>query len=164
MLEIWNFNQPVPWSSGYDSWPTPRQRWFESIRDQLRPRGAVRSARHPVKVEAAGSNPAGDAWDGSGIGGWGSGSSNVISDPQPLTPNPCCGAVRKLEKRRSSNLRDFVGSNPTCANGEWRVEGREWSVTDTATRVPRQLPFTLLSPPSTSPHTRRLGIGVPKWL
>jgi hypothetical protein len=23
----------VPWSSGYDSWPTPRQRWFKSIRD-----------------------------------------------------------------------------------------------------------------------------------
>ena len=23
----------VPWSSGEDSWPTSRQRWFESIRD-----------------------------------------------------------------------------------------------------------------------------------
>ena len=23
----------VPWSSGQDSWPTSRQRWFESIRD-----------------------------------------------------------------------------------------------------------------------------------
>ena len=23
----------VPWSSGDDSWPTSRQRWFESIRD-----------------------------------------------------------------------------------------------------------------------------------
>jgi hypothetical protein len=28
---------------------------------QVRSRGAVRSARHPVKVEAAGSNPAGNA-------------------------------------------------------------------------------------------------------
>ena len=26
----------VPWSSGEDSWPTSRQRWFESIRDQCR--------------------------------------------------------------------------------------------------------------------------------
>jgi hypothetical protein len=24
----------IPWSSGEDSWPTSRQRWFESIRDQ----------------------------------------------------------------------------------------------------------------------------------
>ena len=23
----------IPWSSGDDSWPTSRQRWFESIRD-----------------------------------------------------------------------------------------------------------------------------------
>src|SRR2546427_8547484 len=25
----------IPWSSGEDSWPTSRQRWFESIRDHL---------------------------------------------------------------------------------------------------------------------------------
>src|SRR5688572_5174399 len=27
----------VPWSSGNDSWPTPRQRRFKSVRDYLRP-------------------------------------------------------------------------------------------------------------------------------
>jgi hypothetical protein len=26
-------NKEIPWSSGNDSWPTTRQRWFESIRD-----------------------------------------------------------------------------------------------------------------------------------
>jgi hypothetical protein len=26
-------DRAIPWSSGNDSWPTPRQRWFESIRD-----------------------------------------------------------------------------------------------------------------------------------
>ena len=32
----------IPWSSGDDFWPTPRQRWFESIRDHSfkRPRYA----------------------------------------------------------------------------------------------------------------------------
>lgn len=84
----------IPWSSGNDFWPTPRQRWFESIRDhsqqdaQVRqpaerlglnpsvcgfdsrlghlmttcPRGAARSARHPVTVEIVGSNPIEDAF------------------------------------------------------------------------------------------------------
>ena len=45
-----------------------------------RPRGAARSARHPVKVEIRGSNPLGDAFRQH-------------------------GAVRNLAKRRSSNLR-----------------------------------------------------------
>ena len=88
----------VPWSSGDDSWPTPRQRWFESIRDHSNsfgPRGAVRSARHPVTVEIAGSNPAGDA--------------------------QLFGTVRKPAQRRSSNLRDFVGSTPTRVTRSGRV-------------------------------------------
>jgi hypothetical protein len=65
--------------------------------DHFYPRGAVRSARHPVKVEIVGSNPIGDAFAN--------------------------GAVRKLEKRRSSNLREFVGSTPTRATKQsMRVE------------------------------------------
>src|SRR3569623_992003 len=32
-FDIRHFNSSVPWSSGYDSWPTPRQRWFISFRD-----------------------------------------------------------------------------------------------------------------------------------
>ncbi len=47
-----------------------------------RPRGAARSARHPVTVKVMGSNPIGDARQS--------------------------GAVRKLAKRRSSNLRDCL--------------------------------------------------------
>jgi hypothetical protein len=46
-----------------------------------RPRGAARSARQPVTLEIVGSNP--------------------IEDAFPL------GTVRKLAKRRSSNLRDL---------------------------------------------------------
>ena len=149
--------QLIPWSSGDDFWPTPRQRWFESIRDHsfkrpgtptgratrlkpeclrvrlppwahqstrlgrqsadhlgleparsgrrpmreeegsgrgssrlwvrvppepltTRPRGAVRSARHPVTVEIVGSNPIEDAYRQ-------------------------VDAVRNLAKRRSSYLR-----------------------------------------------------------
>src|SRR5262245_60712608 len=34
------------------------------IKNTPRPRGAVRSARHPVTVEITGSNPVGDAVDG----------------------------------------------------------------------------------------------------
>ena len=35
-------NDAVPWSSGEDSWPTPRQRWFESIRDHFQIAAQVR--------------------------------------------------------------------------------------------------------------------------
>ena len=81
----------IPWSSGNDSWPTPRERWFESIRDHclifvmrlgraagvslrvLRSlpeaqagtagsRRGVGRPRHPVTVEIVGSNPIEDAW------------------------------------------------------------------------------------------------------
>ena len=34
-------SSPTPWSRGEDSWPTPRQRWFESIRGYLRSAGVV---------------------------------------------------------------------------------------------------------------------------
>ena len=40
------------------------------------------------------------------------------SDLRPPNSNLNEGAVRKLEKRRSSNLRDFVGSTPTRATLE----------------------------------------------
>jgi hypothetical protein len=35
-------NDTVPSSSGEDSWPTPRQRWFESIRDHFQIAAQVR--------------------------------------------------------------------------------------------------------------------------
>ena len=44
-------------SSRKDSRPSSRNN-----RPTIRPRGAVRSARHPVKVEVVGSNPIGDAF------------------------------------------------------------------------------------------------------
>ena len=70
----------VPWSSGDDSWPTSRQRWFESIRDHWaagptggrRPRtpemrvriprgplagGRKAGIRQPWKLETVGSIP-----------------------------------------------------------------------------------------------------------
>ena len=63
-----------------------------SIRNQLRPRGAVWSARHPVTVEAVGSNPIGDAFDF-----------------RLQKADFRFGTVRKPAKRRSSNLRDRLG-------------------------------------------------------
>lgn len=57
-----------------------------------RPRGAARSARHPVKVEIRGSNPLGDAF-------------SKHND-----------AVRNLEKRRGREPRDSMGSIPTSVN------------------------------------------------
>ena len=42
---------PVPWSSGNDSWPTPRKRWFDSIRDY--------PPRYAKLVERRGLNPRG---------------------------------------------------------------------------------------------------------
>ena len=35
----------IPWSSGDDFWPTPRQRWFESIRDHWHLRFAIADLR-----------------------------------------------------------------------------------------------------------------------
>ena len=42
----------VPWSSGEDSWPTSRQRWFESIRDHWAagPRGGRRPRTPEMRV------------------------------------------------------------------------------------------------------------------
>ena len=68
-----------------------------------RPRGAARSARHPVKVEIRGSNPLGDAFSQhttTRYAIWKSGVDQPASMP--------VGA---------RNLRDFVGSTPTRVNG-----------------------------------------------
>lgn len=46
----------VPWSSGNDSWFTPRQRWFESIRDHF-PRCYFRQAWIRQSAERLGLNP-----------------------------------------------------------------------------------------------------------
>lgn len=46
------FLNAIPWSSGDDSWPTPRQRWFKSIRDHLRISAQVRQL-----AERLGLNP-----------------------------------------------------------------------------------------------------------
>src|SRR5262245_44136761 len=40
----------IPWSRGAASWPTSRQRWFESIRDHFRILGVWRIAHDPAKV------------------------------------------------------------------------------------------------------------------
>ena len=67
-----------------------------------RPRGAVRSARHPVTVEVAGSNPAGDAlWKDEG------GRMNECQRRFILHPSDFIlsgGTVRQLVERPSSNL------------------------------------------------------------
>ena len=64
--------------------------------------GAVRSARHVVNVKIVGSNPTGGAdltiWHG----------------------------TQTLEKRRSSNLRDFGGSIPFRATAKTGCVPRAW--------------------------------------
>lgn len=37
----------VPWSNGHDTWPTPRKRWFNSIRDHLCPGTPIGRAAWP---------------------------------------------------------------------------------------------------------------------
>ena len=46
----------VPWSSGNDTWPTPRKRWFDSIRDYL-------TAQVRQLAERLGLNPSGCGFD-----------------------------------------------------------------------------------------------------
>ena len=53
-----------------------------------RPRGAARSARHPVKVEAIGSNPIGDAVGVEGEESRVEGQQVSVLHPQPSTLNP----------------------------------------------------------------------------
>jgi hypothetical protein len=95
--------------------------------------------RHPVTVEIVGSNPIEDAY-----------------------PTKRRGTVRKPAKRRSSNLREFVGSTPTratdCEGGRssCRADLR-WAEKSAARREPRP-------PETTDNKSRRLGIGAPKWL
>jgi len=100
--------RPVPWSSGNDSWPTPRQRRFKSVRDYSRPDTPIgRAARlkpECLQVRLLLGAPV---------------TNNTSSQSSPECSPPCHGgdrrfksdrgrfdsAVRKLAKRRSSNLR-----------------------------------------------------------
>ncbi len=150
----------VPWSNGEDSWPTPRQRWFESIRGHWK---RVRTTEPQRNRNAAGCPSVccaalslGPLWLGRQLADHPHLERRMLRvrlPPEPLSTGVCGGAessspchgegrgfesrqarlngtVRKLAKRRSSNLRDFAGSTPALATG----------------------------------NSRRLGIGVPKWL
>ena len=150
----------VPWSNGHDTWPTPRKRWFNSIRGYL-------LAQVRQSEERLGLNPGGCGFDS----GPGHGPVGKLADHLGLEPGMLWVRVPPgpLETRcprgaawsaRLPVTQEIAGSNP--------VEGafdKNGAVRKSAKRPSSNLgDVRVRLPPAPLENMRRLGIGVPNCL